>query len=332
MSFTPLIRPVALILGALLVGWICERVLLRRFSIWAAQTERANADVIFTALRGVILFWWVLAGIYVALRTAPIYTQAADFFIGFVRLNVVFSLTWAFIKIATGLLNRYTATSERLFASTTIFRTVLRIVIVSIGGLIVLHSLGFAATPALTTLGVGGIAIALAVQDTLANLFAGVYILVSKKIVPSDYIRLDTGDEGYVTDINWRSTTIKALANTIIIVPNAKIASAVVTNYDLPVKELTIVINLSVSCDSDLDHVERITIEVAKAVMQEVGGGVPEFDPFLRYTTIADVRIQFTVILRSQQFVEQFRIKHEVIKRLHQRYREERIEVSGPAA
>lgn len=71
-------------------------------------------------------------------------------------------------------------------------------------------------------------------------------------------------------------------------------------------------------------------IDVAREVLKEVQGGVPTFDPFIRYHTFADFSINFTVILRAKEFVDQYLIKHEFVKRLHERYQKEKIEIPFP--
>jgi len=135
-----------------------------------------------------------------------------------------------------------------------------------------------------------------------------------------------------VTDINWRTMRIKMLPNNVILVPNAKLTQAIITNYYLPDKEMAVLINLGVHYDSDLKKVEKVTCEVAKKVMREVTGGVPEFDPFIRYSTFGDFSIGFTVIMRAKEFVDQYLIKHEFVKRLHERerYTKEKIIIPYP--
>lgn len=150
--------------------------------------------------------------------------------------------------------------------SATIFVNIARIVVIIIGVLVLLDSLGIAIAPLLTALGVGGLAVALALQDTLSNVFAGVHILASRKVIRGDFIQLDNGMEGYVVDTNWRNTTARQLPNNIVIVPNATLASSVVTNYHQPEQETSVSVAVGVSYDSDLEHVERVTCEVGDAV------------------------------------------------------------------
>jgi small-conductance mechanosensitive channel len=113
-------------------------------------------------------------------------------------------------------------------------------------------------------------------------------------------------------------------------IPNTRIASSLLTNYYLPDKEIAVQAQVTVSFDSDLSKVERITVEVARNVMKTVAGGIPGFEPFIRYHTFGDSGINFSVIMRAREFVDQHLIKHELIKRLHERYRAEGIEIPFP--
>jgi small-conductance mechanosensitive channel len=228
------------------------------------------------------------------------------------------------------MIKAYASRIDPGLAGSSLTRNIARIFIFSIGLLIILNSLGISITPILATLGVGGLAVALALQDTLSNLFAGFHISVAKQVRIGDYIKLETGEEGYVVDINWRSTKIKMLPNNLVLIPNDKLNKAIIVNYYLPDKEMAVLVDLGVHYNSDLEKVERVTCEVAKSVMLEVGGGVDYFDPFIRYNAFGDSSIKFTVILRAREFVDQYLIKHEFIKRLHKRYKQEGINIPYP--
>ena len=205
-----------------------------------------------------------------------------------------------------------------------------RVVVLSVGLLILLDSLGVAIAPLLTALGVGGLAVALALQDTLTNLFAGVHILASRKVQPGDFIQLDNGMEGYIVDTNWRNTIVRQLPDNLVIVPNATLAASVLTNYHRPEREMSVLVQVGVSYDSDLEHVESVTREVGRDVMRTVEGAVPGHQPFIRYHTFADSSINFSVILRAAEAPAQYLIVHEFIKRLHRRYRDEKIQIPFP--
>ena len=230
------------------------------------------------------------------------------------------------------MIKAYSVRVESALPVTTLTQNISRVVIFGVGLLIILNHLGISITPILATLGVGGLAVALALQDTLSNLFSGFHIAVARQIRIGDYIKLDSGEEGYVIDINWRTTKIKMLPNNVVLVPNDKLTKVIVTNYYLPDKEMTVTVNLGVHYKSDLKKVEKVTSEVAKEVMMEVPGGVPGFEPCIRYGGFGDFSVNFTVMLRAKEFVDQYLIKHEFIKRLHERYAKEGIVIPYPVS
>jgi len=205
-----------------------------------------------------------------------------------------------------------------------------KVLVLLVGVIIALDKIGIAITPILTALGVGGLAVALALRDTLENLFAGFHVLASGQIKVGNYIRLEGGEEGFVEDITWRNTVIRQPSDNLIIVPNSKLSSSIVINFHKPDSELAVIVPVGVSYDSDLEKVEKITIEVAKEVQKEVEGAVPDFEPFIRYTAFGDFSINFNVILRAKDVPSQHILRHEFIKRLKRRYEEEGIKIPFP--
>ncbi len=230
-------------------------------------------------------------------------------------------------RLMIEVLRRYSKKIEAMDTSAGVVKIFYRIIILGFIFLIILDQLKITITPFLASLGVGGLVVALALQDTLANFFAGIYIVFDRPIRIGDYIMLESGKEGYVTQIGWRSTRVRMLPNNILIVPNSKLMSSQITNFYLPEMEMAILVQVGVSYDSDLEKVERVTVEVARETLQETQGGVKEFEPFIRYNTFGESSVKFTVILRAKEYTDQYLITHQFIKRLHQRYRSEGIEI-----
>jgi small-conductance mechanosensitive channel len=117
------------------------------------------------------------------------------------------------------------------------------------------------------------------------------------------------------------------LTNNTILVPNAKLSQSIVTNYHSPEHEFVVTIEASVDYASNLDQVERIAAQVAADVMRTVQGGVPGFEPIVRFHTFGDPGIGFSVVVRVQEFVDQYLVKHEFVKRLHKRFADEGIAI-----
>jgi small-conductance mechanosensitive channel len=177
----------------------------------------------------------------------------------------------------------------------------------------------------LAALGVGGLAVALALQEPLSNLFAGLFVSIGRQIRIGDYVRLDSGVEGHIQDFNWNSTRIQSLGGNLIVVPNAKVSQAVVTNYSLPTRDVGVGVDITVDFANDLTKVELITMEVAREVMRDVPGGMPEFEPAVRLSAFTDMGVRFSTGLRARDFPDQALVRHEFLKRLLKRYQHESV-------
>ncbi len=324
------VLPAALIVGGLLIGIIFEKVIVKKLKSFAVRTKWRGDEIIISSIQGVATLWFVIAGIYVAILNIYIAPTFLSLLQKILLVIIIFSGTLVLARIAAGFADSYANKVKGVFASTTIFLNLIKLLVFLIGVLIILQTLGISISPILTALGIGGLAVALALQDTLSNLFSGLQIIASRQVRPGDYVKLNTGEEGYVTDITWRNTTIRAIPDNMIIVPNSKLASTILTNYHQPAKVMSVIIQIGISYDSDLAKVEKVTLEVAKEIQRKIAGGIPDFEPFLRYHTFDDFSINFNVILRAKEFFDQYLIKHEFIKRIHKRYMKEGIEIPFP--
>ncbi len=309
---------------------IVMRILYGRLHHLALRTATDIDDVIVGALRVPVVLVILVTGGLILGRIMPLSPEWDRAFSLGVRIVVILAGVLFVDGLIKALLQRASRKATYLRTSSGIVQTAVRGVIILIALLIVLDTAGVSITPLVASLGVGSLAVALALQSPLANFFAGIQILADRPIEVSQYIRLDTGEEGYVNKIGWRSTTIRVLPNNLVIVPNSRIMDAIITNYYLPERDLSILIQVGVHYDSDLDHVEKVTCEVAKEVLQQIEGGKKDFEPFIRYHTFGDSSINFTVILRAEEFVNGYLLKHEFVKRLHKRFKQESIIIPFP--
>ncbi|MFD0548969.1 mechanosensitive ion channel family protein [Streptomyces rectiviolaceus] len=320
--------------GIAVAAGIAAGLLLRMILRWlgerASRTRWSGDDVIVDAVRTLVPCAAITAGAAVAAAALPLTPRTGRNVTMTLTALLVLAATLTAARVVTTLVKSLAQSRSGVAGSATIFVNITRVVVLAMGFLVVLQTLGVSIAPLLTALGVGGLAVALALQDTLANLFAGVHILAAKTVQPGDYIKLSSGEEGYVVDINWRNTVVRQLSNNLVIIPNAQLAGTNMTNFSRPEQDLSIMVQVGVSYDSDLEQVERVTTEVVENVMKDVDGAMPDHEPAVRFHTFGDSRISFTVILGVGEFSDQYRIKHEFIKQLHQRYRAEGIRVPSP--
>jgi small-conductance mechanosensitive channel len=328
------VSPLAWTLGTLtaswVIGYVLGAVLVSRVPRWLTGRQLRVTESALRLLRKRLPWWalligaWLAAGYWPLTPEVHLLVERAAFVLG------ALSVTLALAALASESVDAYGALISPALPVSSLTRNVAWTTIAVLGLLVILNGLGLSITPMLTALGVGGLAVALALQEPLANFFAGLFITLAGQIRVGDYVKLDSGQEGYVVDFSWRSTRLRMLANNLIVVPNAKLAQAIVVNHHLPSQDLAVLVDVGVDYGSDLGHVERVAVDVGRDVMREVAGGVPEFEPFIRYHTFADSSINFTVILRAKEFVDQYLIKHEFVKRLHTRFNEEGIVIPFP--
>lgn len=320
-----------IIFGAsVIIGFAVEKTLIPLMHRLTAKTKWKGDDMIIDSFKSMVLIWFGLAGIWFATLNINIHPDFINLIRKVALVLVIFTATIVGSRIVTGLVKLQTEKMGGMIASTSLFYNITRIVVFVIGFLIILQSLGISITPLLTALGVGGLAVALALQDTLSNLFAGIQITATRKVQPGDFIRLDSGDEGFVSDITWRYTTIRTQPNNLVVVPNSKLANSIFTNFYSPDKEITFGVPVLIAFGNDLEKVENLAIETATQLLTEHESGVGDFKPVLRFQSFEDSGIRLSVFLRVNDFDAQPLMRHLFIKALKARFDQEGIQIATP--
>lgn len=209
-------------------------------------------------------------------------------------------------------------------------RRAIYILVFVVAGIAILNLFGVKVTAVLAGLGIASLAIGLALQDTLSNFFSGLWMAFDRPIKVGDFVEIDANKAGYVEDISWRNTKIRTLSNNLVIVPNSKLSQNILTNYQAPNSEMSLIIPVSVGYASDLERVEKVVLDVARNVQKNVKGAVKSFEPLVRYKEFQDSGISFSVVLRVDSYAQQYVVKHEFIKQLHKRFKAEKIEIPFP--
>lgn len=298
---------------------------------WATRTETRLDDIFLASIRAPSLFWCLAIGLYTGIELSELPAKYSRMIGQTITVIVIISVTVTLANLAGKMFRNYLQTSELPIPSTGLAYGILKGSILIIGFLVVLNFLGISIAPLLTALGVGGLAVALALQDTLANLFAGIHILMEKSIRVGDFIRLENGQEGYVEDITWRTTRVRMLPNNMVVIPNSKLAQSVVTNYCLPEKRMALLLAIGVSYSCDPERIEQLLVEEALAGVGTIPGLLGEPAPFVRFIPgFGDSALNFTLICQVEEFVDQYLVQHELRKRIFSRFRQEGVEIPFP--
>jgi len=319
------------LLVSVVIGLAIRQTLKYLLKRWAERTETKIDDVIINAIKNPIIIWFLLAGIYGALTFISIPPNILEYVEKGVLALIIFSITLTLANITSGLIKYYGVKLGVTLQVTGLGQFLAKAAIISIGIVILLAELGIEITPLIASLGIGALAVALALQDTLSNIFAGFYILADRPIRIGDYVMVEGAGEGYVIDIGWRSTKIRTLQNNVVIIPNKKLAESVITNYYLPDKPVAVLINIGVSYGEDPERVEKILLEEALKASKEIPGMLDDPAPFVRFLPgPGEYSLNFTIICRAREFTDQYLIRHEMYKRIFKRFREEGIEIPFP--
>ena len=335
-TYSEYVAVVIILVISLIIGKIANSVIKRVFFHITAKTKTSLDDLIVKAISKPILLGIFLVGLHLSASMLTALSSYADemmfyftiiyaAFVGWVAVRVINAIiTWYSMEIA----ERTKTKADEQFLP--IFRKVAYGVVGIVIIIWLLGQMGVEVTTLVAAMGIGGLAVALALQDTLSEFFAGAHIILDRPIKIGDYIELDSGDKGTVIDIGWRSTKIRNYQNNMVVIPNSKLASSKIINYFSPDQQVGFTVDCGVGYGEDLAKVEKVTLDVAKKVIRSLGVGAKNFEPVMRYQEFGDSNINFKVIMRVKSYPDQFLVKHEFMKELKKRYDREGIEISWP--
>lgn len=320
------------ITGVSIIGtWVFYFIINSYVRKWAEKTETDLDDLILNVTLRPTCLLVFMVGFFIAIRSLSLPERTIWLLGRGYYVFIVFILAFITSKILTILISRWLKTEKGFEKSPQLITKIVAVTVYLIAFLMMLKHFEIEISPLIATLGVGGLAVGLALQGTLSNFFAGLQIISDHPFYVGDFIELaGTEINGYVEDIGWRTTRIRTTSNTIVIIPNSKVSDSILINNNFPIPEMSVVVPCGVSYSSDLDKVERVTIDVAKEIQKNVQGAVKDFEPFIRYNRFGDSNIQFSIILKVQTVVDKYLLTHHLIKMLKVRYEKEGIEIYYP--
>jgi len=324
-------------ISLLIVAGIMTGLLLLRKALFslsrhlAKKTESEIDDLLIEGLEKPSLLLVIALALYISIRLSGLPDTYTPYAIKGMYLSLVLTMTMGIANISGKLLAYFLKKAELPISVSSLLNAVTRTLVYAIGILIMLNYLGVSIAPIVTAMGVGGLAMALALQDTLSNLFAGIHILAEHTIRVGDFIKLETGQEGFVEDISWRTTRVRMVSNNMVIVPNSKLSQSVAMNYYLPERRMVINLPVSVSFDSDIDIVEKALLEEANKSAQEVPGLLSDPAPQVFLVPgFGPSSLDFTLACSIKDVTDQKPVMNELNKRIFKRLKHEGIEIPYP--
>ena len=323
---------------AILVSALSHYVIIPLAQRLSRHTETELDDLIFRAVRRPVSLIIMVLGGYLAVVIPTdltggqqqvvnaLFTAAAILavLVLITRLLSVF-LDWYISRLSV---DQRSANAHIL----PILRKVAVFVVYAIGVMLMLDALGISIGPLIASLSLGGLAVALAIQPTLANVFAGTYVATENVISPGDYIELEGGIAGYVIEVSLRSTRIRTWENQLVVIPNSRLAETIVTNYSEPTPPINVYLTCRVSYSSDLDRVEAVARDVMDRVLEESPYAVKDYGSYFAFDTFGESNLDFWLFVQAKDRLASFELRSELINALHRRFDEEENRHQLPGA
>jgi small-conductance mechanosensitive channel len=320
-NFTLWLKSIVLFALIFSVGFLFKKYFARIVQNIFAKAGLVLLGEAFAISSNYISFWFFLIALYAAFLIVPVNNTIVvvhKLFYGVFAFSIVVFIASVLSKVFRK------SVPEKIGVN------IIKFSVIFVGLILILNQAGIKLTPILTALGIGSLAVALALQETLANFFAGINILLSKQIARGDYIKLDSGQEGTIIEVNWRVTLMKTISNAVISLPNSKLSSAIVTSFQLRKAEVSASVNCGVAYGSDLERVEKIAILAAQEIIYKCEDSVKTYTPILYFIGFEDSSINFTLIFRVKNVYARSFIQSEVFKNLYKKLNEEKIEIPFP--
>jgi len=328
LGMSPLLWPAIAFVAVSVIALLFRAAFTSALRRWLGP---ATVEVFLDTIRLPSILWCLVFGLFVALEMVELPRRMAAQLHTILEAAVILSVTFTVASVLGSLAAAAGERNALGIAITGLVRTAVRGVVLLVGLLVLLDALGVQITPLLTALGVGGLAVALALQDTLSNLFAGVHLLADRPIRVGDYVKIADTIEGYVVDVGWRSTRVRMLQNNVVIVPNKRVAESIIINYDMPERRMALLVRVSVETTADADRVERVLVDEASRAVGEVPALLGEPAPSVKLIPgFGAYSLDFTLVCQVASFVDQFEVQHELRKRILKRLRAEGIEMPYP--
>jgi len=323
-----------LIAAAVLAGWIIVLLVLKRVVLALSRRvfQRSHLErliPLIDAIAPALTVAIVVSAIEVAAQVAPV----PEVWRGDVAIIMTAGIVSALVVFADNLSRlwlRQAATRYPLFSGGYgLVTSAVRGVIIAFGLLMFLASVGISIGPLLASLGITSLAIALALQETVKNVISGFFLIADKPLEIGDYVRLQSGQEGRLFELGWRSSKFRMLSSEVVVVPNSQLVDSIVTNYRSSEGEVAISIDFAVLNSNNPAQVERVARDVAREVVVSVAPDGHVCAPDILFQGISGNLINLTVLIRAPTSDSIASVRSEFIKRLLARFAREEIRLSA---
>lgn len=266
---------IIIIFGAFLINKIFNNVVVRLLKKWATKTRFEYDDLFIEAIHPPLSALILLSGFIFAFLTLNIPENTVDIS-GFLQKTYPIAFSVIAVWIAYRLSDLLSFIIRNLFAAgdqeianqfSVLFKQSLRVLVLVIGGIMIIQNLGYSVGSLLTGLGIGGLAVALAAQDTLSNFFGTVVMLTDRPFQVGDWVQFGDVD-GKVETIGFRSTRIRTWSQSLMIIPNKLLTSEIIQNWSAMPKR-RVRMTIGITYDSPREKIQLLLDRIRTLLKEE---------------------------------------------------------------
>ncbi len=296
----------------------------------ASETKTRLDDILVRELELPVHLTIVLIAIWLSLTIYPGMQKYLVSFDLIIQASLILVIAYGIAKAVTGFA-KWSTKVKRIrgyqYNYIIVAKKLINAVVYIIAIVIILAQFGIEITPIIASLGVGGLAVALAFQDTLENYFAGIYVSTDKSLEVGDYIEMEGGIAGTIEEIGWRTTRVRTWTNNLVIIPNKKLADAVITNYFKPDSGIVITLTASVSYKIKSDKAIKELRSIVEKIKKKTDMVINDFEPVIKIDSFGDSNINYVVLVKVKDRGSTFKFKELFNKALAEAYEKGKLAV-----
>jgi MscS family membrane protein len=295
----------------------------------AQKTKTEVDDILIRAVKNVVTYSIPVIGLMVALTPLALQTAIPErilfSFLAVLLMRAAISLVGEMSKwLEKNWLERTASTLDKGLLP--LLRKAVQASVAIIGVLIILGKWEVQIGPLLGALGIGGLAIALALNSSLSNIFSGVQLILDRSVNVGDKVQLESGEVGVVLDIGLRTTLMQTYDNEVISLPNSQLANARIKNYTKPDATIRVGVNFAVAYGSDVNEVKGVVLDAISQlddILQEPG-------PQVLFLNMGDFSLDMCGRVWVDNYGKQFAKKLEMTELIYNTLKKSGIEIPFP--
>jgi len=331
-SGNPYFRFLAILVITIIIAYLAKIILKHVLKPLAKKTKTKIDDLIIKSLSSIIFYIVLLVGLKVSVQNLELKENVQTLFESIINTLLILAVSLLLLKIISNFAKQWmrewkfrtkTTADERLIP---LFQKILKTVVIILAVIFAFNAWKINISPLLTTVGIAGLAVGLAVKDTLSNILGGLQLVLDKTFKVGDKVELESGEMGVILDIGLRSTKLKTYDNEMIYIPNGYLANAKIKNFTHPDVSIRVNVNFGVVYGSDPEKVRQVVLEAIK----KIENVIEQPEPVVQFLKMSDFSLDFVARAWVKNYTEAYSTKLKMTDEIYNALNKAKIGIPFP--